>query len=186
MSNRIKISDEELAKSEAILGKASVEIKIAMAVKLVREFSLVWDKALAVVNLEKTRAWRHWDRTFAEKPSEAIGKGHGGRRREHLPEEAERSFLIQWHEDAIAGKVVTIANMKEDYEVKSGKPMSDVGFYKLMRRHRWRKLKPDSKHPKSDFQKQEGFKKKSVPSSSRKGKKYRCRAGAWFPPDVPR
>lgn len=186
MANVLKVSDRELAVADIILGGADTNVLLAIAVKMVSHFKVPLAEAMRLIGLSKATAWRHWDAAFADAPEEMPQKPeHGGRRRQHLTVEEEKAFLEEWHQKALAGQVVTVAEMKEAFEERSGRAMTDVGFYKLLRRHRWRKLKPDTKHPKADFEAQEDFKKKSVPSCGARGQSS-CRAKwTWVPSDVP-
>jgi transposase len=185
MAKMINISKKELDKSETILKKADASFLLAAAVKIVSRFSVPLKEALELLHLSKSTARRRWNEAFSDTPEPQKG-GHGGRRREHLSVEDEKVFLDEWRDKALEGKVVTVAEMKEAFEARSGKTITDVGFYKLLHRHRWRKLKPDTKHPKANLDTQEDFKKKSV-SSRREGSQGRGGARrAWIPGDVSR
>lgn len=186
MANVLKVNEAELARANAILQRAETGVRLAAAVKMVFYFKIPLAEAMSLLGLSKATAWRRWEETFSEAPVKTHRESkHGGRRRQHLPVEEERAFLEQWHQKALEGQIVTVAEMKDAFEKKSGKTMTDVGFYKLLRRHRWRKLKPDTKHPKTDFEAQEDFKKKTVPRCCAGGKSRRKAGWAWIPGDVP-
>jgi transposase len=50
--------------------------------------------------------------------------------------------------DATEGKFVRIAEIKQAFEEMSGVKYKSSGFYKLLKRHDWRKVMPRGKHPK--------------------------------------
>lgn len=187
MSNTLCVSEMEKSKADIILQHADTKILLAAAVKVMSHFNVSMAEATRLLGLSKTTAWRHWGATFFNESPNALQKnGHGGRRRQYLSIEDEKTFLAEWHQKAQDGQIVTIAEMRDAFEKKSGKPITDVGFYKLLWRHRWRKLKPDTKHPKTDFEAQEDFKKKSVSGSGPRGQ-VPCKAKwAWFPGNVSR
>jgi hypothetical protein len=45
------------------------------------------------------------------------------------------------------------------FEQRVGRPVDDSTIYRLLYRHGWRKLMPRPRHPKSDLETQEQFKK---------------------------
>jgi transposase len=185
MANVLKVSEAELEKADAILQKAETGVRLAAAVKMVFYLKIPLVEAMSLLGLSKATVWRRWEETFSEASVGTQRKSkHGGRHRQHLSVEEEKAFLEQWHQKALEGQVVTVAEMKEAFEKKSDKTITDVGFYKLLRRHRWRKLKPDTKHPKADFEAQEDFKKKPFPNCCAGGQSRRKTRWAWFPGDV--
>ena len=74
--------------------------------------------------------------------------------------EEEREFLAQWEEKATVGGVLTVPPIHAALVERLGHdtPMSTT--YRLLARHGWRKVQPDTKHPKSDPALQDEFKKK--------------------------
>lgn len=85
----------------------------------------------------------------------------GGRRNSSMTIEEERDFLSQWKEKAASGGVLTVPPIHAALVERLGHdtPMSTT--YRLLARHGWRKVQPDTKHPKSDPAMQEEFKKNS-------------------------
>ena len=73
--------------------------------------------------------------------------------------EQEQAFLAQWEQKATAGGVLTVLPIHAALVERLGHdtPMSTT--YRLLARNGWRKVKPDTKHPKSDPAKQAEFKK---------------------------
>jgi transposase len=85
----------------------------------------------------------------------------GGRRRQLMTFEEEKTFLEPWVAKAEKGGVLVVppihAALEEQLECKI--PPSTV--YRLLARHGWRKIAPDTCHPKRDVEAQETFKKTS-------------------------
>ena len=72
--------------------------------------------------------------------------------------EEEQEFLCQWESKATKGGVLTVPPIHAALVKRLGAlPMSTT--YRLLARHGWRKVQPDTKHPKSDPALQDEFKK---------------------------
>lgn len=84
--------------------------------------------------------------------------GKGGRHHEYMTMEEEKQFLEALLERAKRGELVTIKQIKRDYEKKMGHKVNEVTIYRLLKRHRWRKVMPRPYHPKANKQEQEDFK----------------------------
>jgi len=89
--------------------------------------------------------------------------GKGGRRREHLSLEQERQVLESFVEQAKQGEVVVIADIHHAYETAVGHAVAESTVYRLLKRHGWRKLTPQPRHPDASKQVQEAYKKTSRP-----------------------
>jgi transposase len=83
----------------------------------------------------------------------------GGRRHELMSVEAERDFLAPWAQLASAGNMLVVSPLRAALSQKLGKKISASVVYRLLERHGWRKVAPDTRHPKSDMQAQEDWKK---------------------------
>lgn len=105
---------------------------------------------------------------------EFVGDGgkpaRGGRRNENFTYEQEAELLKPFLEEASAGGILVVGEIKPKLEAALGREMGLSTLYKLLHRHNWRKLAPDKQHPKSDPVAQEAFKKNS-PKRSRKSAK---------------
>jgi len=85
-------------------------------------------------------------------------KGKGGRHHEYITVEEEKQLLEVFLERAKKGELVTIKQIKQAYEQKVGHKINEVTIYRLLKRHRWRKVMPRPYHPKANKQEQEDFK----------------------------
>jgi transposase len=88
-------------------------------------------------------------------------KPRGGRRRENMTLEEERTFLARFAKAAGAGELLNVHELKLAYEQEIGHPTSDSTIYNLLDRHEWRKLMPRPFHPKRNEAAQEAYKKKA-------------------------
>lgn len=92
----------------------------------------------------------------------AIEKGTwGGRRRQHLTFDEEVRFLEPWIEKAELGGVLVVPPIHEALQEHLGYPVAASTVYRMLARHGWRKVAPDTCHPKRDLEAQEEFKKNS-------------------------
>lgn len=97
-----------------------------------------------------------------------VAKGKwGGRRRHHLSFEQEAKFLEPWTEKAETGGVLVVPPIHRALEERLGKKVSASTVYRMLARHGWRKVTPDTCHPKRDEKAQEEF-KKNFPKQWRK------------------
>jgi transposase len=85
----------------------------------------------------------------------------GGRRRGHLSFEQEKEFLDPWIEKAERGGILVVPPIHTAYEEQIGCHVAASTVYRMLARHGWRKVAPDTCHPKRDEQAQEDFKKNS-------------------------
>jgi transposase len=85
----------------------------------------------------------------------------GGRRRELLSVGEEQAFLAPWLEAAKAGGVLVVSPVRAALAQKLGRPVAASVVYRMLARHGWRKVAPDTRHPKSDPQVQDEWKKNS-------------------------
>lgn len=86
------------------------------------------------------------------------------RNRAHADLAREAQVLDEVLADAAQGGVVVIPRLKPAIEAKLGKSMALSGVYRMLARHGWRKLAPDTRHPKGDPVAREEWKKNSPPS----------------------
>ncbi len=91
----------------------------------------------------------------------------GGRRRALMKLEDEQAFLAGWKAKAEQGQLVVVTPLRVALEQKLGRRLKPSVVYRLLERHRWRKVAPDTRHPKAEPAVQEEWKKKRSPKSWR-------------------
>jgi len=60
----------------------------------------------------------------------------------------EAKMLAEFEAKAEAGQIVEVSDIKAAYVEKVGHPISSGQIYYVLKRHKWRKIKPRSRHPK--------------------------------------
>jgi len=98
---------------------------------------------------------------FRSRGLESIKDRRGGRYRENITIEQEKSLLKQFEEQSLSGKLVEITKIKLEYEKLAGKKVNKTVIYRMLDRHGFRKIVPYKRHPKSNKEVQESFKKTS-------------------------
>lgn len=91
----------------------------------------------------------------------------GGRRRALLTWEGEEAFLAGWQAQAERGELVVLTPLRAALDRQLGRRVKASVVYRLVQRHHWRKVAPDTRHPKADPQVQAEWKKKRCPKSWR-------------------
>ena len=92
-------------------------------------------------------------------------KGRGGRRWGYLLWTQEEALLASLYEQASQGSVITAPSLLPQIQEATGRAVSLDYVYKLLHRHRWRKVGPRPRHVKANPARQEAFKKNSRNSS---------------------
>ena len=95
--------------------------------------------------------------------------GRGGRRHQHLSVEKEQALLAPFVKRAEGGGMLTVTEIQQAYETRTGIQVAPSTVYRLLDRHGWRKVVPRPRHPKADVAAQAAFKKTS-PSGTPRGR----------------
>ena len=85
----------------------------------------------------------------------------GGRRRQLMSFVEEHAFLQPWIDQSEQGGVLIVPPIHKALEGHLGRKVHLSTVYRLLARHGWRKVEPDTCHPKRDEEAQEAFKKTS-------------------------
>lgn len=155
----------------ALVDAAEEAVKRASGARDLREAQAVLLPALHGLSLEQTGRLMGRSRATVvrlrgrfkrgvEQPEEP-GRQWGGRRRQNMTLEEERAFLAPFFDQAKEGGILVVAPIKAAYEEALGRKVPDSTVYRLLARHRWRKIAPRPCHPKGDPQAQEAWKKNS-------------------------
>lgn len=91
-----------------------------------------------------------------------VARNWGGRRQALLTPEEEEAFLKPWLESAATGHLVVVSPLRAALAQRLGQPVKPSVVYRLLARHGWRKVAPDTRHPKSKPEVQEEWKKNSL------------------------
>ena len=83
----------------------------------------------------------------------------GGRRQSLLTPAVEVAFLKPWLASAATGHLVVVSPIRAALAQRLGQPVKPSVVYRLLSRHGWRKVAPDTRHPHSKPEVQEAWKK---------------------------
>lgn len=164
MARKIRISSEELSRARQLREqcKTAKELRKALSVLLIAELGIDAEKTAEVLGISERTIFRNRDSIRNQDSSS--GNSWGGRRHYCLTIEEEREFLAQWKSAATSGGVLTVPPIHAALVKRLGRDIPISTTYRLLARHGWRKVQPDTKHPQSDPAAQEEFKKNSPKS----------------------
>jgi len=161
MARKICIDPEDVQKAKQLRDQAATvsEYRKALSVILVAEYGFDADRTADVLGTSRRTVFR--DRSSIRNQDDTSKKTWGGRRNSSMTIEEERKFLSQWQEQATSGGVLTVPPIHAALVERLGHAIPLSTTYRLLARHGWRKVQPDTKHPKSDPAAQDEFKKNS-------------------------
>ncbi len=161
MARTIRISEEELQQAIKLRDEATTatELRKAMTVILMARLSLDPNSVAELLGTSRCTTFR--DRLDVRNQDDPQKGSWGGRRRFTLTMDQEREFLAQWEAKAKSGSVLAVPPIHAALIERLGRTVAPSYTYRLLARHGWRKVQPDTKHPKSDQAAQEEFKKNS-------------------------
>lgn len=154
-----------------LVAKAQAALAQARDVNQLRAAQAILLPALAHTTLEQTAALlgvgrasvprlQHRFRQGLE-PSGSSRPPWGGRRRALMTVEEEKAFLAPWAEQARSAGVLVVSPLRAALAEKLGRKVAPSVVYRLLTRHGWRKVAPDTRHPKSGPVAQAEWKKNS-------------------------
>ena len=154
-----------------IVKRAHMTAATATSVESLRQCQAVLLPALFGATLEQTAAVLGVGRATVPRLQAAFrqhrsagstpARNWGGRRKSLLTQQEEVAFLKPWLESATTGQVVVVSPLRAALAQRLGKPVKPSVVYRLLARHGWRKVAPDTRHPKSKPEVQEEWKKNS-------------------------
>jgi len=159
MARKICIDPEDVQKAKQLRDQATTvsEYRKALSVILVAEYGFDADRTADALGTSRRTVFR--DRRNIRNQDDTSKKSWGGRRNSSMTIEEEREFLSQWQEQATRGGVLTVPPIHAALVERLGQTIPLSTTYRLLARHGWRKVQPDTKHPKSDPAAQDEFKK---------------------------
>jgi hypothetical protein len=149
MPKRYKITEEQIAEIEA----ARKKNKDKNIDKRLEALLLHAEGKKREIIAEKTKFATSYISELVSKYcniglSSVAGNNYKGNRR-NLSFEEETELLNSFKEEAEKGEIVTTTAIKMAYEKKIGHELNSKGhIYQVLKRHKWRKIKPRSRHPK--------------------------------------
>ena len=128
------------------------ELRQAQAVVLPLEYGFSMERTSAITGVSK--GWASRLRADFIRAEGAVDKKklRGGRRRENMSFEEEVAFLPPFFEKASKGGILVVGEIKEELDKRLERRTALASAYNLLHRHGWRKLAPDTRHPKADIE----------------------------------
>lgn len=165
MPKKTKVSGEvlQLAMEAAENAKTSDDLRAAQSI-LIPSLLNVPDRVTGqIIGRSRGTVVRLRKKFIAAKPSQ--NRNWGGRRSGYMTIEQERRFLSEFLEQAAHGGILVVSKIKQAFELKVGRKVAESTIYRLLDRHDWRTIIPRPRHPNSNIEAREGFKK--TPENSR-------------------
>lgn len=170
MARPRKIDSDLVAQAQQVAAGAGDvhELRMAQAILLPALAQLTLKATAKVLGVGRATVARLQGR-FRRRKAETrpLGRRWGGRRRALMPLEAEQAFLAVWKPKAEQGQLVVVTPLRVALEQQLGRRVKPSVMYRLLERHHWRKVAPDTRHPKAQPAVQEEWKKKRCPKSWR-------------------
>lgn len=136
------------------------ELRAAQAVLLPALEGMTLDKTALLLGVGRsTVPWLQ--QRFREIARGTPRKQWGGRRRSLLSWKEEKQFLAPWKKQAQKGSMIVVSPLRAALAQRVGRPVAATVAYRMLARHHWRKVAPDTRHPKGDPAVQEEWKKNS-------------------------
>jgi hypothetical protein len=159
MARPVQIRIEDVQKAKQLRDQATTitEYRKALAVILPAELHIDADQTAELLGTSRRTVFR--DRDRIRNQDDTAKSLWGGRRHCAMTIEEEREFLNQWIETATTGGILTVPPIHAALVKRLGRDIPMSTTYRLLARHGWRKVQPDTKHPKSDPALQDEFKK---------------------------
>jgi hypothetical protein len=159
MARAAYFSGEEIARVRQLRDKAStvMELRKALSVLLVAEAGLGTSQTSEILGISERTVFR--DRSSIRHQDEGSRNTWGGRRHYIMTIEEERDFLRTWEVRTNEEGVLSVPPVHATLVERLGRSIPMSTTYRLLARHGWLKVQPDTKHPKSKPVIQEEFKK---------------------------
>lgn len=173
MAKPQRLTEETIAyaRQQVQVAQGSEALRKALSILLPAELGITQTRAADLLGIGVATVKRY--QVFIQR--QAHGRitttgARGGRHNETIPLDLEQAFLADWTHQAAHGEVVLVKQLRQDLQRRVGRRIPLYTVYRMLARHGWRKVAPDTKHPKGDPAAQAAFKKTSAP--------------AWLPPGV--
>ena len=138
------------------------ELRAAQAVLLPAQTGATLTQTATLLGVGRATAGRLQVRFRQSTPAAGrSSRGWGGRRNALLTPEQEALFLQPWLKQAAAGGMLVVSPLRAALAQQLGQPVKPSVIYRLLARHGWRKVAPDTRHPKNDPVAQADWKKNS-------------------------
>jgi hypothetical protein len=161
MSRHAIIGNKEIERARQMRdqSRSITQYRKAISVIMIGQLGLTADLVSEILGVSRRTIFRNRD----DLRNQDVGnsKSWGGRRHCSMTVEEEKEFLQKWEDMATGGGILTVPPIHAALVERLGYDVPMSTTYRLLARHGWRKIQPDTKHPKSDPVLQDEFKKNS-------------------------
>src|SRR3972149_4885671 len=126
------------------------DFKSALAVLLPVKVGLTLEETAKLLGVGTASVNRMQDRLDISRTSASGRRNWGGRRRSLLTPQEEVDFLKPWAEQALDAGLLVLSPIRAALAQRVGHPVKASVVWRLLARPGWRKVAPDTKHPKND------------------------------------
>lgn len=164
MARPARVTEDVLAHAQKLVEKAETvrELRAGLSVVLPKACNITCAETAKVLGVGVATVVR-LQRGIREQVAGMSSQKRtwGGRRRQILSIQEEETFLAEWSAKAEHGGVLIVPPMHAALEKRLGQKIAVSTVYRMLARHGWRKVEPDTYHPKRDIEAQAEFKKNS-------------------------
>ena len=163
MSRPIRINLKLVAKAKQTV-KATQnldEYRSALAVLLPAKLGLTLKSTAELLGVGTASINRLQSRLNGAFTAASPSRNWGGRRQSLLTLADEIEFLQPWAEQAKAAGLLVLSPIRAALSERIGHPVKASVVWRLLDRHGWRKVEPDTRHPKNDPRVMAAWKKNS-------------------------
>jgi Winged helix-turn helix len=157
--------DLEWARTQIAKARSADDLRQAQAILLPLELGLSLEDTAIAIGRSVSLTCKLRNRRRREQAAEIPIKQRKTalRNRAISTLEREAALIDSVITNAASGGVVEIPSVQPAIEKALGRTIALSTIYRMLARHGWRKLAPDTAHPQGDAAKREDFKKNSVP-----------------------
>lgn len=138
------------------------DFRSALAVLLPAKVGLTLDETAKMLGVGTATINRLQSRLHVGRTASSGKRNWGGRRKSLLTAEEEVEFLKPWAEQAQDAGLLVLSPIRAALAERVGRPVKASVVWRLLARHGWRKVAPDTRHPKNDPQVMKAWKKNSL------------------------
>jgi len=163
MARPIQIDVKRVAKARRTIKTTRnlEDFKCALAVLLPAKAGLTLAETAGLLGIGTASVNRLQARCGSRGRSASKPRNWGGRRRALLTPQEEIEFLQPWAEQAQSAGLLVLSPIRAALALRVGHPVKASVVWRLLARHGWRKVAPDTKHPKNDPKIMNAWKKNS-------------------------
>ena len=138
------------------------DFRSALAVLLPAKVGLTLDETAKMLGVGTATINRLQSRLHVGRTASSGQRNWGGRRKSLLTAEEEVEFLKPWAEQAQDAGLWVLSPIRAALAERVGHPVKASVVWRLLARHGWGKVAPDTRHPKNDPQVMKAWKKNSL------------------------